>query len=197
MKKKIFLLLVFILLLSGCGKDSKISEITLKGNTNADLTWSYVIEDYSIVGIDSEKYSGAESKSEDDYFGGTYTFYVNGKKEGTTKIKFNFGQSWNKKFNYSYIVTFSVDKDLNVKKEKEEGSYLALLKVINNIDKLDLNKDMDDYEITFEEDKKEVNKEKCYLGKIKDLSDNDKILEIAVSEDNIYIKEDNNYKKIK
>ena len=197
MKKKIILLLVFVLLLTGCGKNTKISEISLKGNTNADLTWSYEISDYSIIGIDSEKYSGMESKSDDDYFGGTYTFYVNGKKEGIAKIKFNFGQSWTKEYNYSYTVTFKVDKDLNITKEKEEGSYLALLKVINNIDKLELDKDMDDYEFTFDDEKVKVNKEDCYLGKIKDLSGDGNTLEIAVSDDNIYYKQDDNYEKIK
>ena len=41
MKKRILLLLVLIIILTGCGKDKKICEISLKGNTNTDLTWSY------------------------------------------------------------------------------------------------------------------------------------------------------------
>ena len=118
------------------------------------------------------------------------------KKEGQTKIKFNFGQSWTKKYNYSYIVTLNVDKDLKVTKVNEDGTYFALLKVINNIDKLKLKKDMDNYDFSFVEEKTRINKEECYLGVIKDLSSDEEI-SIAVSSDNIYIKENDEYKKIK
>ena len=192
--KRILIISLIVFVLVGCTNKSKDYTVKLYGNTNSENIWSYEIEDNTIVGIDEEKYSGAENDNKESYLGGIYTFKVISKKQGETTIRFNYGKSWEKNYKYHYEVKLSVDNNKRITKVEESGNYLALNKVFENGKKLELD---EDYTYEFEDDKK-VDNQDCYILNIKTY-DGTIYKNVAITKDlnKIYINNEGVYKIVK
>lgn len=189
--KKIFVLCLFILLLSGCGKGSTF-EIELEGSSNSYYNWTYTVSDESVLKVVDEKYFGNENSDEIKRLDGSYVFTVQPLKKGKATIDFLYMLTWKEsEVLYEYSVDLEVDNDLKIKKTAQSGNYLELVKFVDvGVEKLGLDGDFGDYKLIFDDDKIKVDKDECLGLTVYDYEDNE-IGHYAIStvEDNIYSEE--------
>ena len=95
--KKILYFLGLLIMITSCNStkgefQSQSKEISLMGNPTTGYTWTYEIEDESIIEIkEFEKYLG------DNGIVGApsqFTYVITSKKAGKTAIKFSYSRSW-------------------------------------------------------------------------------------------------------
>lgn len=78
----------------------KIVSITLDENITTGYSWHYSIENNDLLKLDSENSQGPETNSQNNSkpnlvgAGSQHTWNFKGVKQGTTKISFNYYQSW-------------------------------------------------------------------------------------------------------
>lgn len=189
--KKIFVLCLFILLLSGCGKGSTF-EIELEGSSNSYYNWMYTVSDESVLKVVDEKYFGNENSDEIKRLDGSYVFTIQPLKKGKATIDFLYMLTWKEsEVLYEYSVDLEVDNDLKIKKTAQSGNYLELVKFVDvGVEKLGLDGDFGDYKLIFDDDKIKVDKDECLGLTVYDYEDNE-IGHYAIStvEDNIYREE--------
>lgn len=185
--KSLFIIL-FILVLTGCGKKGEEKEISLLGKDDEYYNWVYSIEDDSIVRVSNEEYYGEENSDEEYLLGGKYIFTFQALKTGKTRVKFSYVKSWDKDDEvFNYYVDIEVDKDLNIDITKELGNYLYLLKFIKlDLKTLGLDKDFYEYHYYFSDDPVEFDDYECMRLSVYDYSDNP-VGYYAISGSNDYV----------
>lgn len=171
--KSLFVLL-FLLILTGCGKEGEEKEISLLGRDDEYYNWIYEIEDDSIVKVSDEKYFGTENSDEEYLLGGKYIFTFKALKEGKTRVKFSYVRSWDEEDEvFNYYVDINVDKNLKINITKELGNYLYLLKFIKlDLNTLGLDKGFEEYSYYFSEGPVEFDDYECMRLSVYDSNDN-------------------------
>ena len=127
MKKniKIILLIITIILITGCGSNNKEGEsllIELSSNPSTGYTWTYDISNNDIISIE-EDYDDSNCEENAVGCGGYNVYNIKALKKGETTITFTY--SFPNKVNSEekkavYVIT--IDKDLKIE-EYHEGSY--------------------------------------------------------------------------
>lgn len=92
----------------------KIVDLKLQGNPTTGYTWNYNISDEGIIKEESQKYISDAKDLKIQGAGGVYTWKFSGLKEGSTKVTFRYGRSWEKEVFKTKTYMFAVDKNLNV-----------------------------------------------------------------------------------
>ncbi len=127
MKKniKIILLIITIILITGCSSNNKEGEsllIELSSNPSTGYTWTYDISNNDIISIE-EDYDDSNCEENTVGCGGYNVYNIKALKKGETTITFTY--SFPNKVNSEekkavYVIT--IDKDLKIE-EYHEGSY--------------------------------------------------------------------------
>lgn len=127
MKKniKIILLIITIILITGCSSNNKEGEsllIELSSNPSTGYTWTYDISNNDIISIE-EDYDDSNCEENAVGCGGYNVYNIKALKKGETTITFTY--SFPNKVNSEekkavYVIT--IDKDLKIE-EYHEGSY--------------------------------------------------------------------------
>ena len=96
--KKVWLILLAVLLFAGCSTTSFKSDKTtleLKGNPTTGYTWLYTIGDETIISVDEDiKYLGAKGVMGAP---SKFTYTIKSLKAGNTSLKFEYKRPWEEK----------------------------------------------------------------------------------------------------
>lgn len=198
-KNKIILLVILLFVICACSRSSYYN-LSLSGNSNSYYNWTYDIENENILMIESENYFGEETEDEINGLGGNYDFKIKSLNQGRTKVSFLYKKTWEDKDTlYKYIVEFEVDKNLKIKKIKDSGNYLSLIKFFKyDKEKIGFIGDYNDYKLIFDKEIISVNNDECYLLSVYNY--NNVIVDvyaISINNNNLYKMENNKLELIK
>ena len=127
MKKILPLLLITILLITGCKAKDKLT-IKLESNPTTGYEWIYQINNSDVLKLKSNDYKENDKDDKTVGAGGIQTYVFEAVKEGEATITLAYGRNWEENSAYKIEYKIKVDKNKNIEVLDKTGDIDQIVK---------------------------------------------------------------------